>query len=110
MRNNGRTVRAVVKEPGKKAEDKRIKNTLEAYQEVVGGYIETVTLATDMIIVCNEEGRLMDLPYNCNICGIDFYGPILLIGSSRDDFCSLEATETALRKLLPQLYAEEAKA
>lgn len=33
-------------------------NSLEAFQKAVGGYIEVVTVASDLVLICNEEGRL----------------------------------------------------
>lgn len=41
-----------------------IDNTLEALQEAVGGLIETVTVTEKIVIVCNEEGKLNNLPKN----------------------------------------------
>ena len=38
--------------------------TLKEMQDAVGGYIEIVYDDGDMQIVCNEEGKLMDLPEN----------------------------------------------
>ncbi|MBS6476095.1 MAG: DUF3846 domain-containing protein, partial [Clostridiales bacterium] len=52
----------------------------------VGGYIETVTLATDCVLIVNEEGRLLDLPYNCNICGLDLFGTVIVAGVDGDEF------------------------
>ena len=41
---------------------KCIPNTLEAFQGLVGGYIETVGgLGGDLVLVCNEEGKLKGL-------------------------------------------------
>lgn len=60
-------MRALVKEVGKAAEIKDIKNDLKELQGIVGGYIETVTITSDAVVICNEEGRLLSLPYNCNI-------------------------------------------
>lgn len=57
-------MKAIIKEPGKKPRITEIENNLTALQEAVGGYIETVTLAKDCCIICNEEGRLQGLPYN----------------------------------------------
>lgn len=37
--------------------------SLEELQAAVGGYIEMVTLK-NKIIICNEEGKLMNLPLN----------------------------------------------
>ena len=45
-------------------EEATIPNTLKALQEAVGGYIETVTLDNGVVLICNEEGKLRDMPYN----------------------------------------------
>lgn len=41
-----------------------IKNELKALQETVGGYIETLTLAEGVVLICNEEGKLLKLEPN----------------------------------------------
>ena len=41
-----------------------IKNTLEAKQELVGGLIEVVPLDEETLIICNEEGKLLNLMPN----------------------------------------------
>lgn len=38
--------------------------TLEELQEYVGGYIEIVRLTDKYLMVVNEEGRLLNLPFN----------------------------------------------
>lgn len=83
------TINVIIKEPSKPAKVKAIPNTLEAFQEAVGGYIEVVTICTDLVIVCNEEGRLRGLPYNCNLFGADFVGPIVIAECKGDEFSSL---------------------
>lgn len=62
-----------------------IDNTLEALQKAVGGYIETVTIAKDACLICNEEGRLLDLKPQ-NVLGMEFYGNVLLVGVKGDRF------------------------
>lgn len=42
-------------EPGKAPKIVTIPNTLEAMQQMVGGYIEVIPLE-DVCLVCNEEG------------------------------------------------------
>lgn len=37
---------------------KNIENTLEALQHEVGGYIETLTLTSDLVLIIDEEGCL----------------------------------------------------
>ena len=80
-------MRALYKAPtDDKFHQLNIPNDLHTIQELVGGYIETVTLATDACIICNEEGRLLGLTHNCKFCGTDFVGPILLVGVDGDEF------------------------
>ncbi len=67
-------MQAVCKVPGKRPCIVDIQNTLGALQDAVGGYIETVTLFEDATIICNEEGRLLGLPHNFRLFGVDFVG------------------------------------
>ena len=51
--------------PGKYPKELKIDDTLEAMQELVGGYIEEyMPFDDDVAIVCNEEGKLDGLPLN----------------------------------------------
>lgn len=86
-------MQVVRKDPGKPPVITQVKNTLEALQQAVGGPIETVTLARDAVIICNEEGRLMGLPRNCRFLGIDFVGTILVVGVDGDEFSGLSEAD-----------------
>jgi hypothetical protein len=57
-------IKILVVEPGKVPEVREIPNGLEASQKIVGGYIEIIRLHDDVILVCNEEGKLDGLPPN----------------------------------------------
>ena len=83
-------MRVIYKAPGSKPEIRDIPNTLEELQASVGGYIESYTFATDAAVICNEEGRLRGLPYNCRFLGVDFVGPILIAGIDGDEFADLD--------------------
>ena len=96
-------MKVIVKEPGKAAEFREIENTLEALQKIVGGYIETVTLFSDLVIICNEEGRILDLPYNCNICGVEFVGAIIFAGVDGEDFGDVPMKQEEMQRLFPQV-------
>ena len=76
-----------------------ISNTLKALQEIVGGYIETVTLAEDMVIICNEEGLIKNLPPNCKICGHWFVGTIILAGVDGEEFADVPITQQQCQSL-----------
>jgi len=82
-------MKVIYKAPGRAPEPRDIPNTLEDLQAAVGGYIETFTFATDACVVCNEEGRLLDLPYNCDLLGVSFCGTILIVGVNGEEFCDI---------------------
>lgn len=79
-------MKALRKNPGGPWQLIEMDNTLKAFQKAVGGYIETVTFAENCCIICNEEGRLQELPYNCTIMGCDFVGTILCVSTRKDEF------------------------
>ena len=83
-------MKVIYKAPGSAPEIRDIPNTLEELQGTVGGHIEPVTFATNAVVICNEEGRLMGLPYNCKFLGVDFVGPILIVGRSGEEFTDLD--------------------
>lgn len=83
----------VKKEPGKApVVDNAFDNSLKSFQQAVEGYIETVTFSKNFVVICNEEGRLLDLPYNTTLFGIDFYGTIVIAGTEDEDFASLRSS------------------
>ena len=86
---NENQILVVRKQPGRPAAPEPITNSLTAFQRAVGGYIEVVTVCQDLCIVCNETGRIDGLPYNTNVCGFAFYGPILAVGVKDDGFVSI---------------------
>ena len=63
-----------------------IQNELKPLQEAVGGYLEAVTLASDLTILCDEDGRLKGKIHNCTFAGYEFVGTILAVGVSGDEF------------------------
>ena len=62
-------VKGTIYKSNGKIEDKSFskKNiTLKEMQEVVGGYIEFLYLKDNLVMVVNEEGKIVGLPYNLN--------------------------------------------
>lgn len=92
-------MKAVIKRPGSGPAVIDIPNTLKALQEAVGGYIETVTVAEDAVIICNEDGRLLNLPANVRLFGIEFVGTILIVGTDGEDFCDVPNEDAWLDEL-----------
>lgn len=97
-------ISAMVKRPGEPPRHVNISNNLEALQKNVEGYIETFTLADDLVIICNEEGRLMGLQDNCRICDEDFVGTILIVGIEGEEFADLPCGWNMLKKMFPLLW------
>ncbi len=57
-------MRVLVVEPERRPEVRRIDDSLKAMQEIVGGSIQPVHLENSVVLVCNDEGKLLDLPAN----------------------------------------------
>lgn len=93
-------MKVIFKEPGKRCEYRDIELSLSALQEAVGGYLETVTIAEDLVIICNEEGRLKGLPYNCEAAGINFVGNILFVGADGEDFADVTVPIETIERLV----------
>lgn len=72
-----------------------IKNELKALQEAVGGYIETLTLAEGVVLICNEEGKLLNMEPNTHFYTIN--GEFLLVGVNGEEFGDL--TEKQMKQL-----------
>lgn len=71
--------------PGEPPKRKEIPNTLKAFQQEVGGYIQSVRFADGMELICNEEGRLLDLPEN----RLGIRGTFFLVRTQGEEFVSL---------------------
>lgn len=93
-------MRVLFKAPGRKEfQTLLVANELRILQLLVGdGPIETVTIAEDACIICNEEGRLQGMPHNCTylVMGekMEFVGPIMIVGVDGDEFtdCPMSVT------------------
>ena len=58
-------MRVLVVEPERRPEVKEIDDSLKEMQGIVGGYIQSIyPFAEPVALVCNDEGKLMDLPAN----------------------------------------------
>ena len=92
--------------PGCKPELTELPNTLRAYQQAVGGHIEAHTIARSdlpaLVVILNEDGRLMGLPANGrlylgHLWGQTLMGPVVIVRAdeSGEDFAG--ATDNDLR-------------
>jgi hypothetical protein len=83
-------IQVVIVEPLKAPYKKTIPNNLEAMREIVGGWIEIVrmnaktTNGAELIITLNEEGKLINMPFNRNIVGFDtLVGPFFISAANK---------------------------
>lgn len=89
-------MRVVIKRPGMLACIWEIENTLKAFQEEVGGYIETVPFDGELLAIVNEEGRIMGLPYNFTLNGERIVGTAVICKTAGDEFAGLTEEEADL--------------
>lgn len=76
-------LKIVYKEVGKDPIVMEIEDTLEAKQKLVGGLIEIVPFKENLLLVCNEEGKILNQKPNLNF-GYDYIaGNCFVVG---DDF------------------------
>ena len=68
---------------------KEIDGGLKSLQAEVGGRIEPVRLFedSDIAVLCNEEGRILELPRNQRISGL--CGDVIIVGVLGEEFCDL---------------------
>ena len=85
-------IRVIVKESGKAPREVTIRNDLKTLQELVGGRIEYYAVRADFGIICNEEGHLLHLPYNCACYGSGFVGTIIAVGAEGENFADCPIT------------------
>ena len=90
-------MKAIRKKPGCEPEVIDIDNTLAALQQEVEGYIEVITLPYGAAIICNEEGRILGLPDNGRVCGVDVVGTVLIVGVNGEEFCDVPAFMRAVQ-------------
>ena len=89
-------INVLVKKPGHEWQRKTIANELKALQEIVGGYIEVVTITPGLAVICDEEGRLKGQRHNTNVGGIDFVGTIILAGVFGEEFINVPFAPKAM--------------
>lgn len=94
----------IIKEPGRVPRHVNISDALENLQKTVGGHIETVTLASDCVVICDEEGRIKGKEYCCKIGGVDFVGTVILAGVDGDEFADVPLSFADAKRLFPGLW------
>ena len=82
-------IKVLMVEPMKHPEVVLLENDLKGLQEAVGGLIEIINLEEKVCLLCNDEGKLIDLPGNRRIGDDIIAGVFYICGSDEEDLCSL---------------------
>lgn len=97
-------IRVIYKKPNEKPYELEIENTLEKFQELVGGYIEVISVNQDktVLMVMNEEGRLKELEPNVYISDTCIVGNVVFVANGNDgEFHSL--TDDMIKAIINSL-------
>lgn len=90
IREADEKIRVLVVEPMKEPKVEYIENTLDGMQRVVGGLIEEIDLNDNTVLVCNEEGKLMNLQANRRVGRDVIAGTFFIAGDDgSEDLVSL---------------------
>lgn len=95
-----RKIRVLVVEPNELPKEEMIDNTLKAKQDLVGGDIEYVSrdYYSDVIFICNEEGKLRGLPFNRDIGQDIIAGPFIIVGDDPEIGEDRSLTDEQIKK------------
>lgn len=99
-------VNVIIKRPDERyGHTAEMTNSLEAFQRRVEGVIETVTLG-DLVIICNEEGKLVPLIQNFKLIRngkMDIIrGTVIICGHEEDRFTDCPIDLREWRKMLEE--------
>ncbi len=84
---------AIIKRPGQPAFRRTIDNDLETLQDLVGGYIETVTLPGRIVMIVNREGKLLGLAPNFRTDHDLIRGTAVFVSAAGEDFGNLNMAQ-----------------
>lgn len=77
-------------------------------QKTIDGYIEAVRIATDVLVICDEEALLTDKKYNVTVGGVQIFGTAIMIGQQGEEFASCPVTADQMKRMFPKWMEEAA--
>lgn len=106
-------MRILVVEPEHKPEVREINDSLKEMQGIVGGLIQPIYLDDSVVLICNDEGKLMNLPANRGLrdengqmCDIIF-GTFFLCGAPADSDHFTSLTPEQIERYRERFYTPE---
>ena len=109
----GVAMRVLVVEPERRPEVREIDDSLKAMQEIVGGYIQPIYLDNSVALVCNDEGKLMNLPANRGLRNKSgqmydiVFGTFFLCGTPADSDHFTSLTPEQIERYQKRFYTPE---
>ena len=107
-------MRVLVVEPEHRPEVKEIDDSLKEMQGIVGGYIQAIyPFEEPVALVCNDEGKLMNLPANRALRDKDgqmydiVFGTFFLCGAPADSDHFTSLTTEQIERYREQFYTPE---
>lgn len=84
-------MKIIRKKPKQPPELIDVENTLEALQAEVGGNIETLTVAEDLVLIVDEEGKCNGKPIEESFAlrGMILHGTVLMVGTDGEEFADV---------------------
>ena len=77
-------IKCLLVKPYELPQEVEIKNNLESLQKEVQGMIECVYY-DDVILICNEEGKINGMHWNRDIGSDIIFGPFLIVGNDYEN-------------------------
>lgn len=100
-------VRCIIKRPDETyGHVTNISTSLKNLQRIVEGPIETVPIGADLVVICNEEGKLRGLQRNFRIghgslpISDVIVGEAIVIGVDGEEFCDVPISFDVWKRLL----------
>lgn len=87
---NVEKIKILIVEPTLDPYVQEVENTLEKKQKIVGGLIEFVELEDDIDLICNEKGKIYNLPMNRIIKNDIICGTFIIAGQKNGESISLK--------------------
>lgn len=106
-------MRILVVEPEHRPELRDIDGSLTAMQDIVGGLIQPIYLDDPVVLICNEEGKLTNLPANRGLRNKDgriydiVFGTFFLCGAPADSDHFTSLTPEQVERYRKRFYTPE---
>lgn len=106
-------MQVLVIEPERRPKVRDIDGSLKSMQEIVGGLIQPIYLDDSVALICNDEGKLMNLPANRRLRDKDrqiydiVFGTFFLCGTPADSDHFTSLTPEQIEQYQKLFYTPE---